>query len=96
METCANYTDRNELFFSSDERRWITRIRKLAEAHPEEVRIIREPETNDGCIYARMPYSYLHIQRKRELELTEEQREMRRQKMTALMLSQKRGVSTEN
>ena len=96
METCANYTDRNDLFFSSDERRWITRIHKLAEAHPEEVKIIRQPENNDGCIYARMPNSYLHIQRKRKLELTEEQRELRRQQMAALQNSQKRGAITGN
>ena len=29
METCFNYTDKERGFFSSDERRFITKIRKL-------------------------------------------------------------------
>ena len=35
METCFNYTDREHGFFSSDERRFITKVRKLKEKYPE-------------------------------------------------------------
>lgn len=66
METCLNYTD-GTAYFSSDERKWISKVRKLKAEHPEEVQIIREPETNDGCIYARFPASWLKIRPKQVL-----------------------------
>lgn len=74
METCFNYCDTEKAFFSSDERRWINRIRVLAEKKPEEVRIIKEPEDNDGCIYCQLPVRYLHIFAPTKKELTEEQK----------------------
>lgn len=74
METCFNYTEKEHGFFSSDERRYITKIHKLAEKYPEQVRIIAEPENNDGCIYCELPTSWLKIQPPRKLDLTDEQR----------------------
>ena len=65
METCFNYCDKEAAFFSSDERRWITKIRKLKEKYPDDIDIIAEPETNDGCIYCRLPSRWLKIQPKR-------------------------------
>lgn len=61
METCFNYTDRNEAFFSSDEPKWIRYIRRLKETHPDEVEILCEPETNSGCIYCKLPPSVLKL-----------------------------------
>lgn len=60
METCFNYTGETA-YFSSDERKWYTKIRKLAAEHPDEVTILEQPETNDGCIYAKLPASWLKI-----------------------------------
>ena len=74
METCFNYCQPETAFFSSDERRWITKIRKLAESHPEEVRIIRQPDENDGCIYCSLPLRWLYIRPPIKRNLTEEQR----------------------
>lgn len=74
METVFEYCDRDNAYFSSDERKWITRIRKLAEQHPSEVTILNQPETNDGCIYARLPVEYLKISPKRRVDLSDEQR----------------------
>lgn len=73
METCLNYTDTNDMFFSSTERKWITKIRKLQKEHPEEVTIIAQPEDNGGCIYAKMPSFYLKIQPKKRSNFTDEQ-----------------------
>lgn len=64
MDTSACYSSQDYMEFSSDERKWINKIRKLKETHPDEVDIIREPEENDGCIYARVPCSWLRIQPK--------------------------------
>ena len=61
METCFNYCDPEVAFFSSDEKRWINRIHKLKKENPDDIRIIAEPETNDGCIYCRLPTSYLKV-----------------------------------
>lgn len=67
METCFNYTDKDTGYFSSDERRWINKIRKLKEKFPDQVRIIREPEDNDGCIYCSLPVAWLKVMPKRVL-----------------------------
>ncbi len=72
METCFNYCDKDVAFFSSDEKRWINKIHKLKQQHPDEIQILAEPETNDGCIYCRLPSYALKIRFKREY--TEEER----------------------
>lgn len=77
METCFNYCDPNTAFFSSDERKWINKIRKLKEQHPDDIVILAEPETNDGCIYCKLPTSWLKIAPKREgRQLSEEERQI--------------------
>ena len=68
METCFNYTEKEHGYFSSDERRFITKVRKLKEKYPEQVRIIAEPEDNDGCIYCELPSEWLKIVPKRVLD----------------------------
>ena len=62
------------MYFSSDERKWITKIRKLATAHPDEVQILAEPEMNDGCIYVAVPSSWLSIRPPKKMNYTDEQR----------------------
>lgn len=77
METCFNYCSKDEAFFSSDERRWITKIRRLKEKYPDKITILAEPETNDGCIYCKLPVTALQIVMPRTY--TEEQRERMRE-----------------
>lgn len=73
METCLNTTNKSGIYaFSSDERRWITKILKLHEKVPEQVHIIHMPEDNDGCIVANFPSSWLKISPPRQV--SEEQR----------------------
>ena len=76
MDTSISYTDRDYAYFSSDEAKWIRRIRQLKAEHPDQVTIDHEPETNDGCICARIPVNYIKIQPKRERILTDEQKAM--------------------
>lgn len=75
METCINYCSNECAFVSSDERRWVTVVRKLKEKYPEEVRIIAEPEKNDGCIYATVPVRWVRITPPRQVNLTDEQKQ---------------------
>lgn len=61
-------------FFSSNERKWITHIKKLAKEHPNECVIIKNPEQNNGFICAKMPTSWLYVRPPKTREMTEEQR----------------------
>jgi len=81
METCFNYCDSKRAFFSSDERKWINKIHKLIEEHPEDIRVIRRPEENDGCIYVELPSSWLKVSPPRKLDLSEEDRAALRERM---------------
>lgn len=74
MDTSISYTDKGTAYFSSDERSWIRKIRLLKEKFPELVSIERDPETNDGCICAKIPTEWVKITPKRERNMTEEQR----------------------
>ena len=75
METCFNYCSKEHGYFSSDERRFITKIRKLQEKYPDKVRIIKEPEDNDGCIYCELPTEWFTIRVPKKMNLTDEQRQ---------------------
>jgi len=59
---------------STDDRKWVTRMRKLAEAHPDAVRIIAEPETNGGYFTLDIPKCWLRISPPKKLDLSDEQR----------------------
>ena len=74
METCFNYCDKDHGYFSSDERKFITKVRRLKEKFPEQVRIIAEPEDNDGCIYCELPTNWFSIRPPKKMNLTDEQK----------------------
>lgn len=92
METCFNYTDKEAAFFSSDEKRFINKVHRLKEQHPEQVRIIAEPEFNDGCIYCQVPTEWFTIRVPVKRVLTEEQRK----EMSDRMKRVRRNVSVSN
>lgn len=80
METCFNYyydmyKNNHVGWFSSNEVRWINRIRKLKEQFPDQVIIRKEPDNNDNCIYVSVPQEWLKIIPPRKLNLTDDQRE---------------------
>ena len=74
METCFNYCSKEHGYFSSDEKRFINRIRKLKEKYPDQVLILVEPEENDGCIYCQLPSEWLKVSPPVVRNFTEEQR----------------------
>ena len=75
METCFDYCSREHGYFSSDERKFIAKIRRLKEKYPDEVRIIKEPEENNGCIYCELPVEWFSIRPPKKMNFTEEQRQ---------------------
>lgn len=84
METCFNYTEKDRGFFSSDERKYISKVRKLKEQYPDEVRIIAEPEENDGCIYCEMPVSWFTVRVPKKRVLTDEEKQILRDRLNQI------------
>lgn len=69
--------DQEQATVTFTQKRYITRIRRLAAAHPEECRII--VENKDGSIVAHIPVSWVRINPTREL--SESQAEISRQNL---------------
>lgn len=84
MDTSFAYTEKGKGYFSSDEYVWINRIKKLQEEYPEQVRIIAQPENNDGCIYCQLPTSWFKLQPKRKSTMTDEQKAAASARMKAM------------
>ena len=80
METSVTYTS-DRAFLSTDERWLITRIGRLAEKHPDSVNIIRQPQENDGCLYCEIPSKWVKITPPKTIDLTDEQRAERAERM---------------
>ena len=90
METTFNYCDREHGYFSSDERKFIGKVHRLKEQYPDKVRIIAEPEENDGCIYAELPTEWFTIRVPKKMNLTDEQREQIAQRLVNAQLHKQR------
>lgn len=73
METSCTYTG-SVMFVSTDERKMITRLMKLKEAHPDAVEILALPPNNDGCLYCKVPASWLRIAPPKKRDLSDEER----------------------
>lgn len=75
-ETAAGYISTDSYaVFSSSEQKWINKIIKLHESHPDEVKIKYMPEDNNGMLLAHVPKSWFKISPPRQREMTDEQRE---------------------
>lgn len=83
METCCKYTD-SVMWVSTDERRMITRMMKLIAEHPDATEIIKRPEENDGCLYCKVPSTWLKIAPPVKREMSDEQKAAASQRMQKL------------
>lgn len=59
---------------SSDERRWINQLRKLAAEHPDDCIILEQPETNGGFICGKFPQKWVKVRPPRQIVMDEEKR----------------------
>jgi len=66
---------------STDERKWINTIRKFAAQKPGECIILKQPEQNDGFIYAKFPQKWVRVRPPREVSMTDEKREILRKNL---------------
>ena len=61
--------------------KYATKVVKLAEQNPDEVQICHK--NKDGSVVAHIPISYIHISKPRKLNLTEEQRQVMRERLVS-------------
>ena len=81
-ETCVEYIDVDKhATFCSSERKWINKIIKLHQQYPDAVEILCVPEDNDGVILAHIPKNWMKISPPKKINLTEEQRAERAERM---------------
>lgn len=66
------------------QRRMITRMMKLIAEHPDETEIIKRPEENDGCLYCKVPSTWLKIAPPVKREMSDEQKAAASQRMQKL------------
>lgn len=63
------------------------RVMRLAEEYPDEVEIRREPDENGGFLVAKIPVKWVKITPPRRLELTDEQKEELRERLSVARAS---------
>ena len=74
IDTGISYSGGEWMYISTNERRIMTMVRKLAEKKPERCVIVKRPEDNDGIIYAKFDPKFLRLTAPREIHLTDEER----------------------
>lgn len=70
--SCDHISGSKTVTVFTSERKWLNRLHKYQELHPDMVKIIHE--NNDGSILAHVPESWLKITPTRKRVLSEEQR----------------------
>lgn len=81
METSIDYVDYDKAVVSTDEPKWHRRIRAYKEQYPDDVRIKREPETNDGNMVAEVPVKWVRIKPPRRDNLSDEEKAVRAERL---------------
>ena len=80
IETSIGYCEDDGIaFVSSNERKWISKIIKYKSRYQDEVTILALPEDNGGFIYAKIPQKWVALRPPRKINLTDEQRAIRRE-----------------
>lgn len=82
-ETVMGYVvGEKQASFCSAEKKWINKIIKLKETHPDEVHIDYYPENNSGVLLAHIPAKWLKIGPPRQM--SEEQKAAAAERMKAM------------
>lgn len=64
--------DSDTVTVTFSQRRFISKIKRLANEHPEDVKIVAE--NNDGSIVAHVPVKYIKVSAPRRVNMTPEQK----------------------
>ena len=85
-ETAISYLNIDDYaIFHSSEQKWINKILKLRESHPDEVKIVYLPEDNNGMLLAHVPKSWFKVSPPRQVNYTEEQRAAAAERMRKIV-----------
>lgn len=88
-ETALNYLVEDEhMTFCTCEKKWINRINKLKEEHPDDVDITDYPESNHGYMVVHLPKSWFTIRVPHKIELSEEEKLRRSERLRSLRESE--------
>lgn len=79
-------TGQRKVTFTFTARKYINRIKKYKESHPDDVDFV---ENSDGSICGHVPLKWLKISPPRKVELTDEQKAERSERMKKLAASRK-------
>lgn len=79
-------TGQRKVTFTFTARKYINRIKKYKELHPDDVDFV---ENSDGSICGHVPLKWLKISPPRKVELTDEQKAERSERMRKLAASRK-------
>lgn len=79
-------TGQRKITFTFTARKYINRIKKYKESHPDDVDFV---ENSDGSICGHVPLKWLKISPPRKVELTDEQKAERSERMRKVAASRK-------
>ena len=79
-------TGQRKVTFTFTARKYINRIKKYKESHPDDVDFV---ENSDGSICGHVPLKWLKISPPRKVELTDKQKAERSERMRKLAASRK-------
>ena len=83
METCFEYLTNNDWgTFSTDEAKWVRRIKALQQDYPDQVEITAV--NKDGSIVAHLPKSWFKVAPPRKRDMSEEQRTALAERMRSI------------
>ena len=71
-------------YFSTNMKREIQKMTDFADTRPDEVTIIKEPETNGGYLVALIPKTWFSVKPPRKRTLTDEQRAIISKRMSEI------------
>jgi imidazolonepropionase-like amidohydrolase len=80
-EFSANYlSDDDHAVISTDEKKWVNKLYKLAEEYPNEVEI--RSEYKDGFVTAHVPKEWVRVRPPAKREMTDEQKQAAAERLT--------------
>ena len=71
---CGYLSDEDYMTVSTNEKKTINRMLRLAENNKNQCTIVRRPEENEGYLYCKVPKNWLHIYAPKNRAMTDEQK----------------------
>jgi len=93
MEMSIGWVDVDDMVsVTAYQTKYMNQLKKLAEAHPDEVKIIKEAKENDGMMVVHLPKKYCKVsfgEARAKRELTEDQKAAARERAKKMQEAKK-------